>query len=1634
MHASHVFRRTIAKGNLAAFSAYLLLSTVSAALPQGAGAVTLPTCNGKTATIVGGVGNDTLNGTAGDDVIVDLNGSNHVNGNGGNDTICTGDGNDHISTGSGNDWIDAGDGNNQVDSGDGVNHIKAGSGNDNVDSGSGDDWIDAGNGNNQVDAGAGDDIIITGNGNDTIDGDTGTNYCAPGSGVNHVLHCTTTGGYGTVVITQDAVPNDAQDFAFTGGLGAFSLDDDTNATLPSTRTFLKPAGTYAVAQGIVALWPLTGLTCTGGGGNTTASLAGHSASVGLDNGETVTCTFTNTKTLAASSSSSAAPVSSSSSAAPVVSSSSSAAPVVSSSSSAAAVLPVVSILGYRNQASGTYDGTQPIRACGTTTASGFIAFEWQEVGTDPAQPLSYEYKIIAGPTAVGYTQVHTDTHHNGAIPVPGTYTVQITPTDAASHTGAPVTCTMTYDPNYVPPSSSSSSVSSSLPAAPASPLFWNEEDTTQVKIDWKAIPGATGYKIYRSADNVTFGAPVDAGNVLTYTDAVPTGGAFYYKVTAYNAGGESSLTADSKFAQTKDIVIDDNAMTADFNANGIFSKTGSWGAYDVNTAGAEQILSFVVGGDNYSVAGPFGSQTATWTTGSSLTGNYDVYVDYICDASRGNVSYDVYAGAVKLNASPIVIDQSKKSSDGTACGSQTDPASQPHWKLLGNFPFNGDTASVVLASASSSNVVADAAAFHKTGELACVPTDANLAAYWKFDEATGTVANDSAGVNDAGTLNGPTWTASVPPSLYANTAALSFDGANDYVSAGNAPSLSFATTDAFSGSAWINASSFSGYQTILHKIDDTNSARRGYLFTVENGTPEVWILSDFGANNYLRVNATAAVPAGSWHHVAFSYNGSGLASGVKIYLDGADVTGATAMDALAGSISNSKAFEIGYRSDAAAQPFSGLIDDVRVYGTVVTPSEIASLAGGMCVAGTSGSTNASNSSSSAAFNSESLSSSSSSVAGITICHLPNSESPQTITVDPVTAAQDILNGDLPYACGTFGEGSSSSGSPLGFAFTVCTHPGNQSLEVDASDLLGYLLNGASIGACPATSSSAGGSNSSGNTATSSSSSIASVTQCVASGLVAQWKLDENAGVTTADATGNGHTGTLEGLPSWSTGASAIVPNPSALTFNTVSGHTSDLVRATGTAFNLGTTDFTVSAFVKVSPGAADRSVLGHFDSVAGGYRGWGLYLYNTNRVNFFGYGNAGTNDTSFAASVLDNGWHHVTGVYKRSGTSLTIDTYVDGVLKGSNTAVVGDISAATDMLLGKYMLQQNFQGSLDDVRVYGRALTSTEITSLGNNCGNVGGSSSSAPATGSSSSASSFCVNVPNLPEGFPIAGLPICPTSSSSSSVAGNSSSGAGNTSSSGGSETGNSSSVSGGGGSTGGGSFQISAFTSGIDGQSGDHRGHRTTESFSKIFTIIGQNGTAPGGFGGGRVIPGGSFGGSKRVTDAQKQEICAIEKLFPPDATPDFINLMSNTYAFMSGLDASIVAQKLKDTSYCSDVNAALLPQKKNFVQADEPFYVDTDGFPVLQDNPFYNACIRQDLKKLSDPAFRKTNPDKDKHGIPYPCSQYHAAGIDGTGDEVWTLPGTPFFYAFNRDTHVTTLPAGHFLKVLEKVASL
>jgi hypothetical protein len=108
-------------------------------------------------------------------------------------------------------------------------------------------------------------------------------------------------GIGTITITKDAQPNDPQDFSFSGTCFApFQLDDDGANSNPlsssMTATHVAPSTCTVVEDGPPAGWALTALVCSDPDSGTTTSPGTRTATIDLDPGETVTCTFTNRTT------------------------------------------------------------------------------------------------------------------------------------------------------------------------------------------------------------------------------------------------------------------------------------------------------------------------------------------------------------------------------------------------------------------------------------------------------------------------------------------------------------------------------------------------------------------------------------------------------------------------------------------------------------------------------------------------------------------------------------------------------------------------------------------------------------------------------------------------------------------------------------------------------------------------------------------------------------------------------------------------------------------------------------------------------------------------------------------------------------------------------------------------------------------------------------------------------------------------------------------------------------------------------------------------------------------------------------------------------------------------------------------
>jgi Ca2+-binding RTX toxin-like protein len=137
--------------------------------------------------IVGGDGDDNIDGRAGHDAISGGGGADHIVAGSGNDTVFGGAGHDIVFGGAGDDHISGGAGNDRLHGGDGDDIIFGDAGDDTLSGGSGNDLLSGGDGNDLVDGGDGDDHIAGGAGDDVLMNGEGEDVVLGGAGNDHVV-------------------------------------------------------------------------------------------------------------------------------------------------------------------------------------------------------------------------------------------------------------------------------------------------------------------------------------------------------------------------------------------------------------------------------------------------------------------------------------------------------------------------------------------------------------------------------------------------------------------------------------------------------------------------------------------------------------------------------------------------------------------------------------------------------------------------------------------------------------------------------------------------------------------------------------------------------------------------------------------------------------------------------------------------------------------------------------------------------------------------------------------------------------------------------------------------------------------------------------------------------------------------------------------------------------------------------------------------------------------------------------------------------------------------------------------------------------------------------------------------------
>ncbi|MHC4682391.1 MAG: LamG-like jellyroll fold domain-containing protein [Planctomycetota bacterium] len=219
---------------------------------------------------------------------------------------------------------------------------------------------------------------------------------------------------------------------------------------------------------------------------------------------------------------------------------------------------------------------------------------------------------------------------------------------------------------------------------------------------------------------------------------------------------------------------------------------------------------------------------------------------------------------------------------------------------------------------------------------------------------------------------------------------------------------------------------------------------------------------------------------------------------------------------------------------------------------------------------------------------------------------------------------------------------------------------------------------------------------------------------IADGLVGYWPLDEGAGDTTSDRSGNGNDGALN-QPGWDVGKFG-----SALNFDGVDDYVDC---GNPSIFDFGTSDFTVSAWIQTT-NRSGETIFGNGGDNSGGIR-YRLYVEGNPGVKILVDDNSTKYDPEGNIPVEDGQWHHIVGM--RRGTTLRV--YIDGVEdQGATSHGESTIPATYDLsgtsqhpaYIGACTNNETGQrikfwgGLIDDVALWNRALTLEEINYLWN--------------------------------------------------------------------------------------------------------------------------------------------------------------------------------------------------------------------------------------------------------------------------------------------------------------------------------
>ncbi len=210
-----------------------------------------------------------------------------------------------------------------------------------------------------------------------------------------------------------------------------------------------------------------------------------------------------------------------------------------------------------------------------------------------------------------------------------------------------------------------------------------------------------------------------------------------------------------------------------------------------------------------------------------------------------------------------------------------------------------------------------------------------------------------------------------------------------------------------------------------------------------------------------------------------------------------------------------------------------------------------------------------------------------------------------------------------------------------------------------------------------------------------------------SGLAGYWALDDGSGISATDRSTNAATGALTNGPTWTTGQIG-----GAVTFD----DTDDYISIPDSdILDVGDTDdlTLMGWFNRTTTGSADGIIFKRAGTLAAN-TGYGVHLASSGNKLVFEVSD-GTDEYSLDSTTTftSSGWHHFAVVWDQdspTNSEIYIDGRADNATDTGTIGNIGSIASTTVLAIGAATdASLSFNGSLDELRVYRRALTPEEI-------------------------------------------------------------------------------------------------------------------------------------------------------------------------------------------------------------------------------------------------------------------------------------------------------------------------------------